>query len=190
MGPDEVDITLPLVIDVDVALLVQQALGNSTVGDENATIFEICAAINATGLDTADVLDILNDKLGPIVEQQIAQLVLTIVQAINDLIGINPPIIDWTAEEVIEAVDIQAIVDEILADVEVSLGILEECLDLPPTPPPTTETLTVIKNVDCLANSIVCSQNPISPSDFTITIQGNNPSQTSFLGSSTGTDVE
>ena len=58
---------------------------------------------------------------------------MTIVQAINDLIGI--PIIDWTAEEVIEAVDIQAIVDQIIANVNVSLGILEACLDLEPTPP-------------------------------------------------------
>jgi hypothetical protein len=43
------------------------------------------------------------------------------------------PLIDWTAEEVIEAVDIQAIVDQIIANVDVSLGILEACLDLPPT---------------------------------------------------------
>ena len=97
---------------------------------DNATIFEICAAINATGLNTEDVLAILNERLGPIVEQQIAEIVLTIVQAINDLIGFN--IIDWTAQEVIEAVDIQAIVDEILANVEVSLGILETCLGLEP----------------------------------------------------------
>ena len=53
----------------------------------------------------------LEAALTPIVEQQIASIVLTIVAAINDLIGI--PIIDWTAEEVIEAVDIQAIVDQI-----------------------------------------------------------------------------
>jgi hypothetical protein len=69
--------------------------------------------------------------LTPIVEDQIASIVLTIVGAINDLIGF--PLIDWTPEEVLEAVDIQAIVDQIIADVEVSLGILEACLDLPPT---------------------------------------------------------
>ena len=42
-------------------------------------------------------------------------------------------IIDLTPEEIIEAVDIQAIVDQIIANVEVSLGILSACLDLPPT---------------------------------------------------------
>ena len=59
------------------------------------------------------------------------------------------------------------------------------------TPPiNTTETLTIIKNVDCQVNMTFCSYNPISSSDFTILIEGNNPSQTSFPGSSTGTDVE
>lgn len=61
-----------------------------------------------------------------------------------------------------------------------------------PTPPSPvgTETLTVIKNVECQADSEICVQNPIQPSDFTITIHGKNPSQTSFPGSSTGTNVE
>ena len=44
-----VNITLPLVIDVDVALLLQQPLANSLNLTEDATIFEICAEINATG---------------------------------------------------------------------------------------------------------------------------------------------
>ena len=62
----------------------------------------------------------------------------------------------------------------------------------PPPPPPidTTETLTVIKNTRCEADTQTCQQNPIEPLDFTILIEGNNPSQTSFAGSSTGTDVE
>ena len=73
----------------------------------------------------------LEAALTPIVEDQIATLVLTIVAAINDLIGI--PIIDLTPEEVIDAVDIQAIVDQIIGNIEVSIGILSDCLDLPPT---------------------------------------------------------
>ena len=38
--------------------------------------------------------------------------------------------VELTAEEVIEAVDIHAIVDQIIGNIEVSLGILETCLDL------------------------------------------------------------
>ena len=132
LGQQDVNITLPLVIDVDVALLLQQQLAISLGLNSNATIFEICAAINASGgIDTPLLIANLEAALTPIVEDQIASIVLTIVGAINDLVGF--PIIDWTAEEVIEAVDIQAIVDQIIANVDVSLGILEACLDLPPT---------------------------------------------------------
>jgi hypothetical protein len=52
---------------------------------------------------------------------------LTIVAALNELPFVD---IDLTPEEVIDAVDIQAIVDQIIANVEISLGILETCLDI------------------------------------------------------------
>jgi hypothetical protein len=133
LGQQDVNITLPLVIDVDVALLLQQQLALSLGLDANATIFEICAEINATGLPVDAVIAGLETALVPIVEEQISQIVLTIAQAINDLLGI--PLIELTAEEIIEAVDIDAIVAQITANVEVSLGILETCLGLPPTTP-------------------------------------------------------
>ncbi len=58
------------------------------------------------------------------------------------------PLIDLTAEEIIEAVDIQAIVDQIIGNVEVSLGILSDCLDLPPTDgvARSSSTINTIKN--------------------------------------------
>ena len=47
-GPiGDVNVTLPLVIDVDVATLLQAQLGETLGIDANATIFEICAAIDA-----------------------------------------------------------------------------------------------------------------------------------------------
>ena len=45
-------ITLPLVIDVDVATLLQQQLANELGLDPDATIFEICAAIDEQGILT------------------------------------------------------------------------------------------------------------------------------------------
>ena len=167
--------------------MLQQQLANTTGLDPDATIFEICAALDEQGLDIQAVLDGLEVTLVPIVEEQISKLVLTIVAAINDLLGTS---IVLTPEEVIDAVDIDAIVAQITANVEVSLGILAECLDLPPTPPPTTETLTVIKTTECQADAQTCQQNPIQPSNFTVVINDNNPSQNNFPGSSTGTDVE
>ena len=128
------NITLPLVIDVDVALLLQQQLANATGLDPDATIFEICTAIDEQGLDIQAVIDGLEVTLVPIVEEQISKLVLTIVAAINDLLGTS---IVLTPEEVIDAVDIDDIVAQITANVEVSLGILQACLgQVPPPPPP------------------------------------------------------
>ena len=42
-----VNFSLPLTINLDVATLLQSQLGDSLLGGENATIFEICAAIDA-----------------------------------------------------------------------------------------------------------------------------------------------
>ena len=59
-GPrGDVNVTLPLVIDVDVALLLQQQLAVDLGLDANATIFEICAAIDAQqeSLDVAAIID-------------------------------------------------------------------------------------------------------------------------------------
>ena len=67
---------------------------------------------------------------------------------------------------------------------------MKTCLESSTTTTITTETLTVIKNTDCQADPATCEQNPIQPSNFTVVIEGNNPSQNNFPGSSTGTDVE
>ena len=194
-GPSgDVSVTLPLTIDVDVAILLQQQLAESLGLDVNATIFEICAAIDAQqgSLDVAAILDALADTLVPIVTAQITQLVNQIAIAISEITG--EPIDQALIDEILASIDIDDIVVQITANVQVSLEILEECLDLtpiPPIPPPaTTETLTVIKNVDCQANSTTCANNPIQPSNFTIVINGTNPIPDEFSGESTGTNVE
>ena len=106
--------------------MLQQQLANATGLDPSATIFEICAAIDEQGLDIPVVLDGLEVTLVPIVEKQIAKLVLTIVAAINDLLGTS---IVLTPEEVIDAIDIDDIVAQITANIQVSLEILETCID-------------------------------------------------------------
>ena len=171
--------TLPLVIDVDVGLLLQQQLANATGLDPGATIFEICAAIDEQGLDIPVVLDGLEVTLVPIVEKQIAKLVLTIVAAINDLLGTS---IVLTPEEVIDAVDIDDIVAQITANIQVSLEILETCLGQEPPPPPTTATLNVTKNTQCDVEQFgqeICNFNP------QITVTDDNPTPSSFPASAT-----
>ena len=56
-----------MVIDVDVALLLQQQLAVDLGLDANATIFEICAAIDEQGLDVEAVIASLEVDLVPIV---------------------------------------------------------------------------------------------------------------------------
>ena len=161
IGPlGNLNITLPLVIDVDVATLLQSQLATQLQLNANATIFEICAAIDVQDLDIDALLSSLALTLDPIVEDQISQSVLQIGAALDALgIQVTPTLL----ATIIASIDIDAIVADIIANVEVSLGILEECLGLEPTPP-TTATLTVNKEVFGCNNFIIgndvmdCSQ--------------------------------
>jgi hypothetical protein len=106
--------------------LLQQSLAVSLGLDANATIFEICAEINATDLDIDAVITALDVELTAAVTAQINLLINQIIQAIEDVTGITIP--DAIIAIIIGAIDIDAIVDDITANVEVSLGILELCL--------------------------------------------------------------
>src|SRR5215203_4397377 len=144
------------------------------------TIFEICTAIDAAGgLDVEAILNSLEVDLEPIVLAQITHLVNQIVIAIETITGdtIDPALID----EILANIDIDAIVAQITANVQVSLGILEACLDLPPIPPIDTESLTVTKTTQCDTQEFgdICNFNP------QITVTGTDPNPISFPASQT-----
>ena len=123
-----------MVIDVDVATLLQQQIAETLELDANATIFEICAAIDAEeSLDIAAIINALELDLDPIVTAQISQLVNQIAIAISDITG--EPIDQALIDEILAGIDIDDIVAQIIANVQVSLEILEECLNLTPIPP-------------------------------------------------------
>ena len=159
--------------------MLQQQLAVDLGLDANATIFEICTAIDAQGLDIEAILDSLEVDLEPIVLAQITQLVNQIVIAIETITGdtIDPSLIN----EIIANIDIDAIVAQITANVQVSLGILEACLGLPPIPPIDTETLTVTKTTQCDEQEFgdICNFNP------QITVTGTDPNPISFPTSQT-----
>ena len=144
--PPPKSITLPLVIDVDVALLFQQQLAVDLELNENATIFEICAALDEKGLDVEAVIASLEVDLAPIVTAQISEVINQIAITISKITGI--PVNQQLIDAIIASVDIDAIVAQIIANVQVSLDILETCLGQVP-PPPTTATLNVTKLVTC-----------------------------------------
>ena len=166
-----VNLTLPLVIDIDTALLLQQALANATGLPDDATIFEICAAINATGLDIDAVLAALDVDLTAAVNAQINLLVGQIVIAIADILGIDiPPLVLPTIIAfIVGSIDIVAIVDDITANVQVSLGILELCLGVDlgvasVTPTASTFQLPQMNPTIQQMNPTIQQNNQLSPS--------------------------
>ena len=176
-------ITLPLVIDVDVALLLQQQLAVDLSLDRNATIFEICAALDEQDLNVEDVIDSLEVDLGPIVTAQITQVINQIAITISKITGI--PVDQQLIDAIIASINIDAIVTQIIANVEVSLEILETCLGQVP-PPPTTATLTVDKDTQCDVERFgpdICSFDP------QITVTDDNPTPGAFPASATPQNV-
>ncbi len=177
-------ITLPLVIDVDVSLLLQQQLAVDLQLDRNATIFEICAALDEQGLDVQAVIDSLEVDLAPIVTAQISQLINQIAITISKITG--HPVDQQLIDAIIASIDIDDIVAQITANVQVSLGILEACLGQVPPPPPTTATLTVDKDTHCDVEQLgqeICNFNP------QITVTDDNPTPSSFPASDTPLNV-
>jgi hypothetical protein len=128
-GPSANDliISVPVVIDVDVATLLQTQLGLSLGIGANATIFEICAAIDAGGLDIDAVLTALGITLGPIVTAQL-QTIDSQIAALLVAAGVPPGQITPTAINlIINAINVTDVVGQITANVEASLNLFETC---------------------------------------------------------------
>ena len=126
-----VNITVPLTIDIKVASLLQTALAENLNLTSNATIFEICAAINATSLNIDEVIDDLEGILTLLVD---AQLELNTAELINELatilagLGVPPGQIPDVITAFLAAIDETDIVAQISADVRASLELFERCL--------------------------------------------------------------
>jgi hypothetical protein len=128
-GPSTSDdrLTLPVIINVNVATLLQAQLGTTLGIGANATIFEICAAIeSAGGLDIDAVIADLTITLLPIVTAQLQEIDSQIA-AILISAGVNPNAIPELIPIIIGAIDEADIIAQIIANVEASLDIFENC---------------------------------------------------------------
>jgi len=123
---DPITISFPVTININVATLLQAQLGTTLGLGANATIFEICAAIDEQGLDIDALLADLEITLGPLVAEQVQQLGGQ-VAALLLAAGINPNAIDALVAVLIAAIDEADIVAQIIANVEASLEIFETC---------------------------------------------------------------
>ncbi len=127
--PPSVNITVPVVIDVNLATLLQAQLGLSLGIGSNATIFQICAAIDARGgsIDEAAVIAALTVTLGPIVSAQV-QALDSQIAAILLSVGVNPALITPTLiNNIINGISVPAIIAQITADVQAALDLFEAC---------------------------------------------------------------
>jgi hypothetical protein len=126
-APPPMNITIPVEININVATLLQAQLGTTLGIGANATIFEICAAIDAAGgLDIDAVLADLTITLGPIVTAQLEQLDSQLA-ALLIAAGVNPNAIPALIPILIGAIDEADVVAQIIANVEASLNIFEAC---------------------------------------------------------------
>jgi hypothetical protein len=133
--PVPVTIRTPFVIDVDVATLLQAQLGISLLGDENATIFEICNALETQTLNLTDVITGLNSTLTTIVKAQLTNNP-ALTELLSGIISLVPGIGNAAAvaAQVVVALNqitgtagVQLVVNQILADVLDSLELFIDC---------------------------------------------------------------
>ena len=108
--------------------MLQQQIAVDLGLDANATIFEICTALNGTGLDVDTIIASLEVDLDPIVRAQISLLVNQIIDAIETITTPRIPLTPAQIAAIIASVDIDSIIAQITANVEVSLGIINACL--------------------------------------------------------------
>ncbi|MGI9010856.1 MAG: hypothetical protein ACR2F1_06685 [Nitrososphaeraceae archaeon] len=141
----DLTLTIPVVIDVNVATLLQAQLGISLGIGADATIFEICAAIDAAGgsIDIDVVLSGLARTLLPIVTAQLQEIDNQLL-ALLLAAGITPGLIPLVLPIIINAIDEACIVAQILANVEASLNLFNACNNPTPTPQPIGEGLAPI----------------------------------------------
>src|SRR5215208_6104497 len=127
MPVENLTLSFPLTINVEVATLLQNQLGLTLGIGPNASIFEICAAIDAQGGINIDaVLAALGTTLLPIITQQIqastAQIIAVLVAA-----GVPSGQIQTILTLLLGAIDYPGIVAQILANIEDSLDIFIDC---------------------------------------------------------------
>ena len=125
--PFTVLVTTPVTIDIDVAALLQAQLAISLGLSPDATIFEICAAIDsAGGIDIDIILSGLSATLLPIVTAQIQEIDGQIAAALLAA-GVNPASISGFIPSLINSIFEPDVVAQIVSNVEASLNLFEAC---------------------------------------------------------------
>ncbi len=125
-----------MVLDIDVATLLQNQLGLSLGLGANATIFEICAALETQPLNTTAVITGLNSTLTALVPPQLDTIAPQISAALIDILlgaGVPPDQVIGLLTSILTQIfspigtGFTLVVNQILADVRASLDLFVDC---------------------------------------------------------------
>jgi hypothetical protein len=123
------NVTLPLTIDLDTALLLQQQLAVSLGLGADATIFEICAAIDAGETVDIDVIITAIDAIiGPLILAEVTAQITDIVSIINATGGSVPATV---LAQILASVNVTSIIADINLDITAALNLFNDCRGVP-----------------------------------------------------------
>jgi hypothetical protein len=129
------NVTLPLTIDLDTALLLQQQLAVSLGLGADATIFEICAAIDeGRTVNIGAIITAIDAIIGPLITAEITAQITDIVSIINATGGSVPPAV---LAQILASVNVTSIIADINLDITAALNLFNDCRGVP-TPGATT----------------------------------------------------
>jgi hypothetical protein len=129
------NVTLPLTIDLDTALLLQQQLAVSLGLGADATIFEICAAIDeGATVNIGAIITAIDAIIGPLILAEITAQITDIVSIINATGGSVPPAV---LAQILASVNVTSIIADINLDITAALNLFNDCRGVP-TPGATT----------------------------------------------------
>ena len=151
------NVTLPLTIDLDTALLLQQQLAVSLGLGADATIFEICAAIDAgETVDIGAIITAIDAIIGPLILAEVTAQITDIVSIINATGGSVPPTV---LAQILASVNVTEIIADINLDITAALNLFNDCRGVPTpnglaTPMTTFELPTVSPTIQQMSPTI------------------------------------
>jgi hypothetical protein len=123
------NVTLPLTIDLDTALLLQQQLAVSLGLGADATIFEICAAIDAGAtVNIGAIITAIDAIIGPLITAEITGQITNIVSIINATGGLVP---NTVLAQILASVNVTSIIADINLDITAALNLFNDCRGVP-----------------------------------------------------------
>jgi hypothetical protein len=129
------NVTLPLTIDLNTALLLQQQLAVSLGLGPDATIFDICAAIDeGATVNIGAIITAIDAIIGPLILAEVTGQITDIVSIINATGGFVPATV---LAQILASVNVTEIIVDINLDITAALNLFNDCRGVP-TPGATT----------------------------------------------------